>query len=635
MKPKTSVHHFSRRHYLLWLALPILLLATVITAQASFRAQNADIQHAFPYISPRPNAQLVSTGTTIAVRPGWNQGSALLETIDFTVSGAQSGYHRGQTILADDQQTILFRPDEPFLANETVFVTIDVGNSGFNLPRYFRYSFHISPPVPRLLQPTSLIETGWRQEAQTSATEPQLPAPAHSFRTAPVDLPVFTITAVEEDLGAGYIFLAYFNYADFLQSNAYLLILDNSGKPVYYDRLHPLLAALDFKKQPNGLLTYFNPDPLQQKFFALDNNYQLVDFYEAGNGYETDLHDLQILDNGHALLMIHDRRQVDMSQLFPGGNPNATVVGCVIQEIDTAKNVVFEWRSWDHISILDSNQDLTADLIRYIHCNSVEHDNDGHLLISSRHLDEVTKIDRNTGDIIWRLGGAQNDFTFTNDSGFSYQHDARRLPDGHITVYDNGNLHNPPVSRGVEYAVNETDMTVTRVAEFRHDPEIFAPAMGNMQGLPPGNSIIGWGASSDPILTEFASDGSIVFTLSSTGTNGSYRAFRFPWTGYPTWQPTLVAEADGSDIDLYFSWNGATEIASYQIYGGQDRNQLTLLATVSKEGFESTFTFAAPTDDVWFFEVMPINKDGHTTQISNLVIVGGAQTYLPIISRND
>ena len=38
------------------------------------------------------------------------------------------------------------------------------------------------------------------------------------------------------------------------------------------------------------------------------------------------------------------------------------------------------------------------------------------LMISSRHLNEITKISRTTGDIIWRFGGKNNQFTFVNDT---------------------------------------------------------------------------------------------------------------------------------------------------------------------------------------------------------------------------
>ena len=79
------------------------------------------------------------------------------------------------------------------------------------------------------------------------------------------------------------------------------------------------------------------------------------------------------------------------------------VVGLIIEEQDENKNVVFQWRSWDHFKITDATYDidLTDSVVDYVHGNAIEVDDDGNLLISSRHMDEVTKIDRQTGEIIW------------------------------------------------------------------------------------------------------------------------------------------------------------------------------------------------------------------------------------------
>ncbi len=63
----------------------------------------------------------------------------------------------------------------------------------------------------------------------------------------------------------------------------------------------------------------------------------------------------------------------------------------------------------------------------------------GIILLSFRHLNEVTKIDSSSGEIIWRLGGKQNQFTFLGDTmPFSAQHDARRIANGNLTLFDNG-----------------------------------------------------------------------------------------------------------------------------------------------------------------------------------------------------
>ncbi len=125
--------------------------------------------------------------------------------------------------------------------------------------------------------------------------------------------------------------------------------------------------------------------------------------------------------------------------------------GEVIQELDAGHNVVFQWRTWDHYAITDAtHEDLTAATIDYVHANAIEIDADRNLLLSCRHMDEITKIDHVSGDILWRMGGKHNQFTFVNDSiGFSHQHALRRIANGDFTLFDNGNFHTPPFSRAV------------------------------------------------------------------------------------------------------------------------------------------------------------------------------------------
>ena len=427
---------------------------------------------------------------------------------------------------------------------------------------------------------------------------------------------------------------------DNLSFPAYGLILDNFGEPIYYRAMDPLPAVLDFKVQPNGLLSFYNPNPNHRRFEVYDETYQLVATYETGNGYPIDLHDAYVMEDGRALLLAREFRQVDMSQYVDGGNPDAIVIGCVVQEVDAAGNVLLQWRSLDHISPLDSVVDLTSDRVNYIHCNSVELDLDGNILISSRHLNEVTKISRDTGDIIWRLGGKRSDFTFVDDphNGFYYQHDARRLTNGNITVYDNRTGVDPSFfSRGVEYSLDMVKMHATMTWQFINSPITYAGAMGNMQRLSNGNSLIGWGWSSSPMLTEVTPAGEKVFEIGVAGIGGTYRAFRLPWHGYPTWGPALeVAPGGPLKIILYFSWNGATEIASYQIYAGTTPEPTSLVAEINRDGFETSYIFEAPESGVYHFRVMPIDNEGQETRFSasKSTVASDTPIMLPLVTEN-
>ncbi|HET9253122.1 MAG TPA: aryl-sulfate sulfotransferase [Candidatus Eisenbacteria bacterium] len=342
----------------------------------------------------------------------------------------------------------------------------------------------------------------------------------------------------------GRIFLGSFSQSD-PSAASYLMILENDGTPVFHRRLPS--RGFDFKLQPDGRLTYF--DPTFDGFYALDSTYTVVDSFQCGNGLTTDFHDLLVLPNGHALLMSYETRIMDMTAYDPKGWPNAEVVGLVIQEIDRAKNVVFEWKSWDHFDVTDATGiSLGNRRVDYVHGNSLDLDRDGNLLLSSRSLNEVTKISRATGEVLWRLGGKRNQFQFKEGATpFYRQHSARSVGDGRLLLYDNGNFHSPPYSRAVEYEIDEVEMGVKEVWEYRHEPDVFGAFSGSVQRLPNGNTLVGWG-STTPTLTEVDPKGDVVYELTFDPGIFSYRAFRFDWPPMEFAHATLIPSMINTSI---------------------------------------------------------------------------------------
>jgi len=121
------------------------------------------------------------------------------------------------------------------------------------------------------------------------------------------------------------------------------------------------------------------------------------------------------------------------------------------------------------------------------------------LLISFRHLDAVYKIDHTTGNVIWVLGGESSSFTYTNDVGHSGQHDARKLSNGNISLFDNTNNHPPPHrSRGVEYSLDTVLWTATRTWEYIYTPSFFSVAMGNHHVTPNSYHLINYSLNYRP-----------------------------------------------------------------------------------------------------------------------------------------
>ena len=137
---------------------------------------------------------------------------------------------------------------------------------------------------------------------------------------------------------------------------------------------------------------------------------------------------------------------------------------------------------------------MTSSPVDWNHGNAVEIDHDGNYLLSFRSLSEVTKIDSRTGAVIWRFGGVANQFQFLGDPlQFSFQHGIRRLANGHVILFDNGNTHTPPFSRAVEYQLDEVARTAMAVWSYRPTPDLYSAALGLAQRLSNGNTVVTFG----------------------------------------------------------------------------------------------------------------------------------------------
>jgi hypothetical protein len=501
-----------------------MLSMLLITTAAALSGTEGDHQEGFVLLSPLPGAKYVRPETTILVNCEHPVDARDLQASVLKVSGSRTGSHDGTLIIAGTS-TFLFKPTQPFDWNETVTVNLDMATlqPGVAKQQTVSYSFRTSRrKAPSITSFADEISNPGAQLPE-EGTITGLTASAAVTDSVPSTFPLMTIFD-RGDTSSGFLFLSNFDVP--LTVKPYLMILRNDGSPVFYREMQNL--CFDFKVQPNGQLTYY--DTNDGVYYAMDSSYAVVDTFRAGNGYATDGHDLRILANGHALLMAADPEIVDMSKVIAGGDTAATVIGMIIQELDAQKNVVFQWRSWDHYQITDATHEiLTSSIIDYVHGNSLELDADGNIIVSCRHMDEITKIDRQTGQILWRWGGKHNAFTFTNDTlGFSHQHAIRRIDNGNFTLFDNGNFHPFRYSRAVEYKLDVLKKTAKVVWQYRNSPSTYGTAMGNVQRLPNGNTLIGWGAT-NPSVTEVLPDGTKMYELRLPSKVFSYRAYRLAW----------------------------------------------------------------------------------------------------------
>jgi hypothetical protein len=322
----------------------------------------------------------------------------------------------------------------------------------------------------------------------------------------------------------------------------------------------------------------------QGEYVICDHSYREIKRFGAGNGYEGDHHEFLITPEDTALITIYNKVPGDS---VPVGDPvDGNVLDGIAQEVDIETGeVLFEWHSLEHVG-LDNSYTKPYD---YFHINSIDIYDEDHLLISSRNTCTVYKVDRKTGKIVWRLGGKKNDFEMAEGTQFAFQHDARRQRDGTITIFDNGNIYIEVQSRGIVVEVDEDKMSATLAREYTYPDKLLSETQGNVQVLPNGNAFVGWGSAPD--ISEFNRDGDLLFSAAFPTEGETYRAFRFPWSGQPTDDPAVAAESGSKhEVTLYASWNGATEVDTWQVLAGSGPDELELLASAPHKGFETVIT---------------------------------------------
>ena len=313
----------------------------------------------------------------------------------------------------------------------------------------------------------------------------------------------------------------------------YAVIFDNHGVPVWWDTEDPAPPS-DAKVLPDGTVAWWSntaPHGDDYEIHALDGTL-LKNFYAATG--RTDSHEFQETPNGNYLLISYQPREhVDLTPY--GGGADDSVTDAVIEELNPNNEPLWSWSTQGHIGLAETGRwwptALASNPRDIVHMNAIEPVGNDAILISLRHTDAVYKIDKTTGEVVWKLGGTwtPKSLTVTNDPEGAYplggQHDVRLQPDGTITIHDNNtNLPGPP--RAVRYEINEATHTAKLVEEVT-DPEVPSSfCCGSARRSADGSWLMSWGGRS--LVTEFNAAGERTFRLGFGGVVFSYRAAPAP-----------------------------------------------------------------------------------------------------------
>ncbi|MFW6158211.1 MAG: aryl-sulfate sulfotransferase, partial [Planctomycetota bacterium] len=215
-------------------------------------------------------------------------------------------------------------------------------------------------------------------------------------------------------------------------------------------------------------------------------------------------HHIHRTPDGTYLFLIRDPRDFDGTEL----------VGDQVVEWDPAGNAMaWTWRLFDH-------HEPESDRRDYSHANTIEPDpRDDSLIVSCRNMNQLVKVDRSTGRIVWRLG-VDGDFTMDPADCFYHQHSPELQPNGNILLFDNGTgrpeEHGGEFSRALELRVDEANREAEAVWSYRHEPDLFCPIWSDADRLPNGNTLVTFGTRTEGDTTRYVegtADGEVVWDV--------------------------------------------------------------------------------------------------------------------------
>ena len=425
---------------------------------------------------------------------------------------------------------------------------------------------------------------------------PATPNAVASFLTLPsFHPPTVTVTSPATDPALGDIFLTPADGP----SQAGPMIVSPTGQTLWFNPSAAGTQAADLRVQQylgHPVLTYWQGrvalgHGLGTGIIA-DQAYREIAQVQAGNGLSMDLHDFDLQPNGVAFITVYEPVYMDLSSV--GGASNGIIEDCVVQQIDVRTGLVmFEWHALGHVPLTASYSKAwrgSGSIWDWFHINSIDVAPNQNLLISSRNTWAVYQIGHTYGEVLWTLGGRNSWFTLGPNVRFAWQHDATRIADGSIEIFDNEDT--PKIegrSRAIDVALDYTKRTATLVHQYV-DPKqaVLSPSQGDVQQLKNTDHLLGWGQIG--LVSEVSTTNTLTFQLSLPAPVESYRAYRFAWSGQPVSPPLAFAQKSGTTTaTVYASWNGASGVVSWEALAGTSPTTLAVVSNaIPSSGLETS-----------------------------------------------
>ena len=221
-----------------------------------------------------------------------------------------------------------------------------------------------------------------------------------------------------------------------------------------------------------------------------------------------------------------------------------------IVEWDVSGNEVWSWNPFDYYNLDDFDYQSefwefaaqNNEPFDWTHFNAMVYDqNENSIYISSKNLSRITKIDKNTGNIIWNLGIQWlGDPVIEPETLFSGQHGLQILENGNIVIFDNGILSGMFDGSGIfrssaleiKIINNNSIYTSETVWSYELPTDLYGVISGNVQKLKNGNYFVTTVGSNDGAHSlEITDNGNIVWECNyniGTPQGAIYRSMKIP-----------------------------------------------------------------------------------------------------------
>jgi hypothetical protein len=357
-----------------------------------------------------------------------------------------------------------------------------------------------------------------------SPTSPDPGARTVEAPSLPADFPQWRFESIRP-VSPGLFVVTFTNPED---DRPWVIVFDNEGKPRWW--FNPDTRALWGQILSDGNLVWarsfgdgYGLDPRMAHEVRSESG-RLLRLVRT-RGAIVDGHEFLELPNGNVLLDTYVPEMADLRRV--GGPKRAAIVSAEIQEVDPQAQVLWSWNSRGHISLGETGRwwhNVLSNPRRRlqgrqtfdpVHINSIEPRGPDEVVISMRHTDAVYGIDRESGEIKWKLGGTETgkSLRVVGDPAtrtLGGQHDARIDSRGRLTIFDNAK-DRPRPPRVVFYRLDlERGRAIYRGQ--LSDPKVTrSHCCGSAREMPGGGWLVAWG--DNPLVTGFDSQGRIAFRL--------------------------------------------------------------------------------------------------------------------------